>query len=102
MCYVFFGEVVEKFSKLPGVRIVGTTKWETGNANIYAMQYKGVDVAFFHTWVGAPIAAGVMEFVIAYGGKKFIVRGGCGVLDSSIAAGYIIIPTAAVRDEGTS
>lgn len=98
----FFGEVAKKFSELPGSRMVGTTRWENGNVQIYAMEYKGREIAFFHTWVGAPVAASLMEFVIAYGGKKFIACGGCGVLDRSIAAGQILIPTTAVRDEGTS
>ncbi len=52
--------------------------------------------------LGAPFAAAVIEELIALGGRKFVVCGGAGVLDSSIAAGEVIVPTSAVRDEGTS
>jgi len=43
-----------------------------------------------------------MEEVIALGGRKFISCGSGGVLDKSIAAGHILVPESAVRDEGTS
>jgi uridine phosphorylase len=43
-----------------------------------------------------------MEFLIAYGGRSFVGCGGCGVLDPAIAAGHVLVPTCAVRDEGTS
>ena len=59
-------------------------------------------VALFHPGVGAPLAAGLLEEVIASGCKKFIACGGAGVLDREIAVGHLIVPTAAIRDEGTS
>ena len=52
--------------------------------------------------VGAPLAVGFMEKAIAMGGKKFIACGGSGVLNPELAVGHLLIPTAAVRDEGTS
>jgi uridine phosphorylase len=36
------------------------------------------------------------------GCRKFIACGGAGVLDGDIADGHIIVPTTAIRDEGTS
>ena len=62
----------------------------------------GQRLALFHPGVGAPLAVGLLEEVIALGSRKFIACGGAGVLESSIALGHAIIPTAAVRDEGTS
>ncbi len=52
--------------------------------------------------VGAPLAAAVLEELIGLGGRRFVVCGGAGVLDSEIPAGATVLPTAAVRDEGTS
>jgi uridine phosphorylase len=48
------------------------------------------------------MAAGFLEELIALGCKKFIACGGTGVLYKDIAAGHIIVPSSAVRDEGTS
>ena len=52
--------------------------------------------------VGAPSACGIMEEMIPHGVKKFLMLGSCGALDHAITAGHILVPYAAVRDEGTS
>ncbi|MCI6850045.1 MAG: nucleoside phosphorylase [Clostridiales bacterium] len=43
-----------------------------------------------------------MEQLIARGTKKILFYGNCGVLNMEIAAGHLILPTAAYRDEDTS
>ena len=48
------------------------------------------------------MAAGLLEEAIAYGCRKFIVCGGCGVLEQDIAVGHLIVVSSAVRDEGVS
>ena len=40
--------------------------------------------------------------MIALGSRKFVACGGAGVLDSNIAVGHLVVPSAAIRDEGTS
>jgi len=52
--------------------------------------------------VGAPGTVAVMEKAIALGAERFVVFGTCGALVSGLAAGGLIVPTAAYRDEGTS
>jgi uridine phosphorylase len=52
--------------------------------------------------LGAPLAATTLEELIALGGRGFVCAGGAGVLDSSIPVGQLLLPTAALRDEGTS
>ena len=46
-------------------------------------------------------AAGLEE-IIAYGAEKIIQFGCCGILDQSLVGNKIILPSSAVRDEGTS
>jgi uridine phosphorylase len=48
------------------------------------------------------VGAGLLEEVIAYGCRKFIVCGGCGVLAKDLAVGHLTVIRAAVRDEGVS
>jgi uridine phosphorylase len=43
-----------------------------------------------------------LEATIAFGCRKFIVCGGCGVLARDIAVGNLVVVSGAVRDEGTS
>ena len=69
---------------------------------VYQMQYKGKPLAFFKTVMGSAGAVSLMEEAIAMGGKKFVVFGSCGTLDSSLDAGNLIVPVEAYRDEGTS
>jgi uridine phosphorylase len=53
--------------------------------------------------VGAPIAAARLERAIALGARKFIACGGAGALDGArLPVGHVVVPTAAIRDEGTS
>lgn len=75
---------------------------EIGANPVYRLSYEGRELAVMHPGVGAPLAAAFLEEAIALGCRKFIACGGAGVLDREIAMGHLIIPTAAVRDEGTS
>lgn len=72
------------------------------NKDVYEIEYSGCRFALFLIGVGAPAAVTDLEDLHAMGVKKFIVFGNCGVLDSSIEDCGIIIPSKALRDEGTS
>jgi uridine phosphorylase len=98
----FFHEVFAGLLQAGQLRVLHTLKSEIGAHPVYEWQGAGGRVALFHPGVGAPLAAALLEEVIALGARKFIACGGAGVLESSIALGHAIIPTAAVRDEGTS
>lgn len=98
----FFKEVLDQVIAEYDARIVVENRWEDGPHNIYEISYQGRRLAFFHPGVGAPLAAGLLEEVIAFGGRKFIACGGCGVLEKDIAVGHIIVVSGAVRDEGVS
>ena len=52
--------------------------------------------------VGAPACVVGFEEAVAMGAKKFVLFGSCGVLADEKVKDKIIIPTSAVRDEGTS
>ena len=69
---------------------------------IYEIEYKSKKVAVMQSFVGEPICVGMYEDVIAMGSKRLILLGNCGVLNKNIEDCGIIIPTKAIRDEGTS
>jgi uridine phosphorylase len=98
----FFKEVIEKVARERGAKKLASIFSEGGEHPIYEIAFKGERLAFFFPGVGAPLAAGLMDEVIALGANAFIGCGGCGVLDKSIAVGHLLVPTAAVRAEGTS
>ena len=73
-----------------------------GRNPVYEVTYKGHRFALFQSYVGEPTCVAQYEDLIAMGSKRLILLGNCGVLDRSIEDCGIVIPTAALRDEGTS
>ena len=69
---------------------------------VYEVNYKGRRFAMYKARLGAPACVGCFEEVIALGAKRIILLGNCGVLRPDIRDCGIIIPTRAIRDEGTS
>jgi len=59
-------------------------------------------VAVLHCAVGAPMAATLMEELIALGCSSFVACGGAGAIVPGLALGHVVVPDSAVRDEGTS
>jgi uridine phosphorylase len=98
----FFKEVLDEVIVEKQARLVVDNAWSDGPHPIYEIIFNGQRLAFFFPGIGAGLAAGLLEEAIAYGCKKFIVCGGCGVLEKGIAVGHLIIVSGAVRDEGVS
>ena len=98
----FFKEVLDKVIEECDAKIAVKNWWEDGAHNIYEINYREQRLAFFHPGVGGPIAAGLLEEAIAFGCRKFIACGGCGVLKKDIAVGHLIVVSGAIRDEGVS
>ena len=53
-------------------------------------------------YVGASACVAILEDIFALGADKLVLFGTCGVLDEDIKETSIIIPSHALRDEGTS
>ncbi|UCE00459.1 MAG: nucleoside phosphorylase [Chloroflexota bacterium] len=98
----FFSEVIERVANEFNAKIITENPWEDGPHPLYEIDYAGERLAFFHPGVGAPIASGLLEEVIAFGCNKFIAVGGCGILEKDVHVGNLIVVNAAVRDEGVS
>jgi len=98
----FFKEVLDEVVIEKQASLVVDNAWSDGPHPIYEISFHGKRLAFFHPGIGASLAAGLLEEAIACGCKKFIVCGGCGVLEKGIAVGHLIIVSSAVREEGVS
>lgn len=98
----FFGEVVDQLRDEFNARTVFQQKWEYGYFTLFELVHEGRRLAFYHSGVGAPLAAGLLEEAIALGCRKFVVIGGAGNIGTRHAVGHLMIPTSAIRDEGTS
>jgi uridine phosphorylase len=98
----FSKKLIDKFASLNGVEHIGDIGSANGITPIYKILYKNIPIAFFMSGVGGPMCTMRFEEVIAMGLEKLVLFGSCGVLDKNIADGHIVVPTHAVRDEGTS
>ncbi len=98
----FFQKVIRKLARQKRLTRISTRKSEAGAYPVYEMAFEGQRLAVFHPGVCAPLAAGLLDEIIPLGCRKFIACGGAGVLDRGIAVGHVVVPTSAVRDEGTS
>jgi uridine phosphorylase len=98
----FFAEVIESLVDSHDAKILAHSISQIGKHPLYEIDYEGHRLAFFHPGIGAPLAIGLLEETIARGCRKFMVCGGCGVLEKQIAVGHLLLPVSALRDEGTS
>jgi uridine phosphorylase len=98
----FFQDIIERVVRDHGGREIMHLRSEIGDNPIYEIRHDGRRLAIVHPGVGAPLAAGFLEELIALGCRYFVAAGGAGVLVPDLALGHVIVPTSAIRDEGTS
>ncbi len=98
----FFQDVITGLVESGRARVIDTRQSEIGPHLVYELAFDGRRLAALHPGVGAPLAAALLEEMIALGCRKFIACGGAGVLNREILVGHLVLPTAAIRDEGTS
>ncbi|MGO0986331.1 nucleoside phosphorylase [Clostridioides difficile] len=90
--------IVEKYNGKKIGRLISVA----GDIPIYEVFFKNVRIGICQVMVGAPACVTNFEELVALGAKKIFICGECGVLDNTIDDAYLIIPTSAIRDEGTS
>lgn len=98
----FFGDRVQAMAEQGLLQQVDALGTEAGPMPIYLYQTGGEPVALMQPGIGAPLAAGCLDELWARGCDRFVVCGGCGVLDRDVVVGHLLVPTQALRDEGTS
>ena len=99
---VFSHQLFGKLRDFLGGKVIAETHDVDGDWPVYEVTYRGKRFAFYKARLGAPACVGCFEDVIPMGAKRIILLGNCGVLDKDIKDCGIIIPTKAIRDEGTS
>jgi uridine phosphorylase len=73
-----------------------------GKHPLYELEHDGQRICIFQPGLGAPLAAGFLEELIARGCSKFIACGPAGSLNKDLTCGHLVVVDSAVRDEGTS
>jgi len=97
--FVTFDRMLALF---PEAELIATMKCASERFPVYRVRYRDVELALYMSAVGAPSCVGQQEELYAMGAECLVLFGTCGVLDRNIADCAIILPDAAMRDEGTS
>ncbi len=86
----------------PDAEQIATMKCASQRFPVYKVKYRDVELALYMSGVGAPQCVGNQEEIYAMGVETLVLFGTCGVLDREIGDCAVILPTCAMRDEGTS
>ena len=99
LAVVFFSnEIAKEVEKHYKLKVEGINL-EDPHLNI--MRIGSKKVLFTKSVIGAPASGTIIEEIIACGAKKILLIGSAGTLQDN-EIGSIVIPTKAIRDEGTS
>lgn len=99
--FAFLGDTIDTYAAEMGATVAEHFETITKTYPIYVIKNDGEEFCLCQAPLGAPAAAQFMDCLIACGCRKIITAGSCGVL-TEMAENEFLIPTKALRDEGTS
>ena len=99
--FAFLGGAVDRYAKNHNAKLAGYFESATKNYPVYVINVDGQQICLMQAPVGAPAAAQIMDWMISYGVNTIISAGSCGVLDD-LEEDLFLVPSKALRDEGTS
>ena len=99
--YAFLGEHIDEYAYAHDAKIIGRFVSATKLYPVYLISYKGQEICLCQAPVGAAAAAQLMDWLIGYGVDTIISAGSCGAL-VDLPENTFLVPTRALRDEGTS
>ncbi len=99
--FAFLSDYIDEYASANNAKQVSIFESATKNYPIYVINHNGEEVCLFQAPVGAAPATQIMDWLIGYGVRKIISCGCCGAL-KDYPEGMFLVPTRALRDEGTS
>lgn len=97
----FLGDYIDIYAAKTGARQVSQFVSATKQYPIYITKYNGEEVVLCQAPVGAAPAAQILDWLIGYGVREIISAGSCGALEKFPESTFLV-PSRALRDEGTS
>lgn len=98
----FLPQTFSRIVKLCNATPAGHWLWSHDDRPLFHGTINGRPVSLSTLHVGAPGAVLSMEVMIASGARTFIVLGAAGSLQERAPIGSIVVPDAAIREDGTS
>lgn len=98
----WMGDAFARFENEQSITLRHRFTLETVVNPIYEFEVDGERILVTMANVGAPAAAALFEALIALGCTDFVAIGSSGGLVAELPPGTVVVPTAAIRDEGVS
>lgn len=98
---LFMDSEIDAYVSSHNCEVIGKFESITKTFYVYKTKIQGKEIAFVQAPLGGAGAVQIMEQMIAGGAKYIIAAGSCGALEHG-AEGDFFVPTAALRQEGTS
>ncbi len=98
----FANDLIEHALSIFKCEIISCISSANGKLPIYRINVDGQEIGLFMSAVGASACVSEYEELFAMGVETIVVFGTCGVLDATIHDCAIVLPEAAIRDEGCS
>ena len=99
--FAFLGDTVDDYAAEHGFPVAAEFETVTKRFPVYRAEENGVPYALVAAPQGASAATQLLDWLMSYGVRTAIAVGSCGVL-CDLPENAFLIPTRALRDEGTS
>jgi len=99
--YGFLGDAIQNFALEHNLEAVAEYRSMMKSYPVYQTAKGSKEIVLCSAPLGASAAAAILDWLICHGVSEIIAIGGCGTL-VDIPENEMLIPTAALRDEGTS
>lgn len=99
--FAFLGAYIDEYAGKTETRQISKFVSATKHYPIYITKYKGEEIVLCQAPVGAAPAAQILDWLIGYGVREIISAGTCGCLEKFPESTFLV-PSKALRDEGTS
>ena len=99
--FAFLGDAVDRFAKEHHAKVISHFESATKKYPVYILNVSGQQICLVQAPVGAAAAAQILDWLISYGVQEIISGGSCGVL-VDLDEDIFLVPSKALRDEGTS
>ena len=99
--FPFLGDEIDRFAREQSCELICELDSATKKFPIYRYTHYGREICICQAPVGASAATQILDFLIGCGVRYIISAGSCGALQE-YKENEFLIPTEALRDEGTS
>lgn len=99
--FAFLGDTIDNYAQAHDAQVLDVFHTITGDTPIYRIVHQGKELCLCRAPLGASAATQLLDWLIGHGVKSIITAGSCGTL-IPLPENAFLIPTRALRDEGTS